>query len=142
MSIYVDSSFLVSRYIADTHSLPVDRLLSTRPSVWVTQFNRSEIANAIYRQTFLERLLPSEAQDAWKDFEVDCQLGIWVEVKFPERVWQTSIDMAQRFSAPLGVRTLDSLHVACALELRAERFWTFDGRQSKLAEAVGLNTQM
>jgi len=28
------------------------------------------------------------------------------------------------------------------LELRAERFWTFDGRQSKLAEAVGLNTQM
>jgi hypothetical protein len=29
--------------------------------------------------------------------------------------------------------------VACALELRAERFWTFDERQAKLAEAVGLD---
>jgi predicted nucleic acid-binding protein len=37
------------------------------------------------------------------------------------------------------VRTLDSLHVACALELKAERFWTFDDRQARLAEAVGLN---
>jgi len=42
--------------------------------------------------------------------------------------------------ATLGVRTLDSLHVACALELKAERFWTFDERQARLAEAVGLNT--
>jgi predicted nucleic acid-binding protein len=38
------------------------------------------------------------------------------------------------------VRTLDSLHVACALELKAERFWTFDDRQVRLAEAVGLDT--
>ena len=34
--------------------------------------------------------------------------------------------------------TLDTLHVACALELGAERFWTFDARQAKLARAVGL----
>jgi predicted nucleic acid-binding protein len=38
------------------------------------------------------------------------------------------------------VRTLDSLHVACALELKAERFWTFDDRQARLAEVVGLDT--
>jgi len=34
--------------------------------------------------------------------------------------------------------TLDTLHVASALELGAERFWTFDERQAKLARAVGL----
>jgi len=33
---------------------------------------------------------------------------------------------------------LDSLHVACALELKADRFWTFDERQAKLAKAEGL----
>jgi len=38
------------------------------------------------------------------------------------------------------VRTLDSLHVACALELKAERFWTFDERQAKLARVEGLKT--
>jgi predicted nucleic acid-binding protein len=140
LSFYVDSSFLVSRYIEDTHSEKVDKLLSTKPFIWVTQFNRSEIANAIHRQTFLKHLLFSEAQDAWKDFEQDCQLGIWIEAKFPERAWETSIALAQQFSTTLGVRTVDSLHVACALELHAERFWTFDDRQAKLAEAVGLNT--
>jgi len=46
---------------------------------------------------------------------------------------------AATFSA-LGTRTLDTLHVACALELKAERFWTFDQRQAKLAKAAGLKT--
>ena len=38
-------------------------------------------------------------------------------------------------------RTLDTLHVASALELKAEHFWTFDDRQAKLALAVGLKTR-
>jgi predicted nucleic acid-binding protein len=42
--------------------------------------------------------------------------------------------------ARLGNRTLDTLHVASALELKAERFWTFDDRQAKLARAAGLRT--
>jgi len=37
-------------------------------------------------------------------------------------------------------RDLDTLHVASALELKAERFWTFDERQKRLARAVGLKT--
>ena len=48
--------------------------------------------------------------------------------------------LARRHGANLGLRTLDTLHVASALELRAERFWTFDERQKKLARAVGLKT--
>ena len=36
------------------------------------------------------------------------------------------------------MRILDTLHVACAIELKAERFWTFDERQRKLAKAAGL----
>jgi len=43
-------------------------------------------------------------------------------------------------NALLGMRTLDTLHVACAMELKAERFWTFDERQAKLARAKGLRT--
>jgi predicted nucleic acid-binding protein len=61
-------------------------------------------------------------------------------VGYPSRAWETSIELARRHGPTLGVRTLDSLHVACALELRAERFWTFDERQMKLADAVGLDT--
>jgi hypothetical protein len=41
-------------------------------------------------------------------------------------------------AARLGMRTLDTLDVASALELKAESFWSFDQRQAKLAEAAGL----
>jgi predicted nucleic acid-binding protein len=41
-----------------------------------------------------------------------------------------------------GVCMLDSLHVACALELNADRFWTFDERQAKLARARGLKISL
>jgi predicted nucleic acid-binding protein len=49
-------------------------------------------------------------------------------------------DLARRYGPKLGMRTLDTLRVACALELKAERFWTFDERQAKLAKAGGLKT--
>jgi predicted nucleic acid-binding protein len=58
----------------------------------------------------------------------------------PEQVFDVCADLARRHGSRLGVRTLDSLHVASALQLKAERFWTFDQRQAKLAKAEGLKT--
>ena len=108
--------------------------------VWLTPFNRAEFANALYQQVFRGRFSAPEARLAWNSFQQDCARGVWIPINLPERVWETSILLAERHGPTLGVRTLDSLHVACALELRAERFWTFDDRQARLAEAVALDT--
>ena len=140
MNAYVDSSFLISSYIEDHHSALVDQRLAGAPSVGLTPFNRAELSNAIHQQVFLKRLTLTDAQLAWSDFTRDCASGIWIPVAFPHRAWETCVNLAQRHGLTLGVRTLDSLHVACALELKAERFWTFDERQARLAEAVGLDT--
>lgn len=140
MIIYADTSFQVSAYIMDLHSpLAVSRL-ATRPRVCLTPFSRSEVANAIYRQAFIGRLSLAESRKAWQSFESDCAVGVWETTAFPNRAWEICADLARQHAPTLGVRTLDSLHVACALELKAERFWTFDDRQARLAEAVGLNT--
>jgi predicted nucleic acid-binding protein len=109
------------------------------PSVWLTEFNRAELANAVFQQVFLKRLTPADAAQVWSDFKRDCADGVWAWVGFPLQAWETCADLARRFGPTLGVRTLDSLHVACALELKAERFWTFDERQARLAKAVGLD---
>jgi predicted nucleic acid-binding protein len=110
------------------------------PSVWLTDFNRAELANAIFQQVFLKRFTPADADQVWSDFKRDCADRVWTGVGFPSHAWETCADLARRYGPTLGVRTLDSLHVACALELKAERFWTFDERQARLAEAVGLDT--
>jgi predicted nucleic acid-binding protein len=138
--VYADSSFVASTYVNDVHSPEARRRMASRPTVWLTPFNRTELAHALYQQVFRKRISTAEAQLAWIDFQQDCTQGVWSLTDLPERTWQTSIDLAQRYGPTLGVRTLDSLHVACALELKAERFWTFDERQARLAEAVGLNT--
>ncbi len=64
--------------------------------------------------------------------------GRWRPIAVPDHAFDLCADLARRYGSKLGVRTLDSLHVACALELKAERFWTFDERQGKLAKAEGL----
>ena len=140
MSAYVDSSFLVSSYITDAHSARVDACMARTPAVWLTPFNRAELANAIYQQVFLKRLTPADANQVWSDFRRDCADGVWTAVGFPPNAWETNIDLARKFGPTLGVHTLDSLHVACAMELRAQKFWTFDERQARLALAVGLDT--
>jgi predicted nucleic acid-binding protein len=73
-------------------------------------------------------------------FEEDITAGIWQKEPLPERAFDLCSDLARRHGPKLGVRTLDSLHVACALEFKAERFWTFDDRQAALAKAEGLKT--
>ena len=140
MTICADSSFFVSKYVSDTHSAEADRRMANNPLVWITPLNRAEVANAIHRYVFRGAISTIDALAAWKYFEQDRASGIWNEVDLPIRLWDTSIVLARKYGPTLGVRTLDSLHVACALELKAARFWTFDDRQARLAEAAGLDT--
>jgi predicted nucleic acid-binding protein len=48
------------------------------------------------------------------------------------------MQMARRRTSQLGTRTLDVLHVASAVKLQADMFYTFDRNQEKLAKAEGL----
>jgi predicted nucleic acid-binding protein len=140
LNIYADSSLITSLYVLDAHQPEARRRMGQRPIIWLTQFNRAELAHAICQYVFRGKITLLDAEKVWSDFQKDCAQGIWVTVSLPERTWETSIDLARRYGPILGVRTLDSLHVACALELKAQRFWTFDERQGRLAEAVGLDT--
>jgi predicted nucleic acid-binding protein len=137
--VYVDSSFLVSPYVQDSHSAEFLLRISAHPVIRLTPFHAAELAHAIYLHVFHKKLSPGAAAQAWSEFEEDCRAGAWISVDLPENAWAVCSDLARRYGPTLGVRTLDSLHVACALELRADKFWTFDDRQAKLAEAVGLD---
>ncbi len=135
----VDSSFLASLYAQETHSSEAHRRVAQKLKAWITPLNRAELAHAFQFQVFRSRIAASQARLAWSQFEQDCVQQVWILVDLPDSTWETCIDIAKKYGPTLGIRTLDSLHVACALELKAEKFWTFDERQAKLAEAVGLN---
>lgn len=115
--------------------------MESRPRIWNTPLHRTELAHAFHQQVFWGHLNLAQARSAWRDFEEDLSSGIWIVTQFPERAWSRSVTLAAKHGPEFGVRALDSLHVACALELGAERFWTFDERQRRLAEAAGLDTR-
>lgn len=79
-----------------------------------------------------------QAANVHQEFEKDIHGGLWAQTAIPEKAFELCADLARRYGPKLGIRTLDSLHVACALELKTEKFWTFDERQAKLAKAEGL----
>jgi predicted nucleic acid-binding protein len=137
--VYADTSFLMAAYLQDAHSREAYNRMAAHPSLPITPFGRAEVANAIYRQIFLKRTSTVNASAAWQNFEFDCRSGLLHSTELPEAAWVEVIELARRYCPTLGVRTLDSLHVACALTLKADKFWTFDERQAKLAEAVGLD---
>ena len=141
MNVYADTSFLSSVYLPDAHSSEADRRMALCPNLLASPFGRAEFAVANYRQVFLRRVSEMDARRAWADFEADCRSNLLQTVEFPEAAWHKVVALAERFAATIGVRTLDTLHVACALELHVDKFWTFDERQANLAEAVGLDTK-
>ncbi len=140
MIVYADSSFLVSSYTGDGHSAEADNRRALLPTILITPFVQAEVCTALHLQVFQRRVSLAQASRAWQDFEQDSNNGTLARIDFPLAALTRTVDLARRFAPTLGVRTLDSLHVACALELKAERFWTFDERQARLAETVGLNT--
>jgi hypothetical protein len=59
----------------------------------------------------------------------------------PDAIYLDSKRLAAAWTAKLDTRTLDVIHVASAVALKADLFYTFDERQAKSARAIGLNTE-
>lgn len=65
------------------------------------------------------------------ELEIDRGNGPWVEAALPEAAWKTCLDLARKHGPRLGIRALDTRHVASALEFGGKAFWTFDERLSQ-----------
>lgn len=138
MSIYADTSFFVSLYVPDRHTPEAERRLASRPVLWMTPLHVAEWVHAVEQQVFRKASSRHEADHVIQRFSDHRRRGLWKEIAVPEGAFEVCAELAHRYAARLGVRTLDTLHVASALELKAEHFWTFGRRQAKLARAAGL----
>jgi len=140
LSIYADTSFFVSLYVPDRHSLETERRMASKPRIWFAPLHRAEWLHALSQHVFRKEMTAVEARRTQGELQRDIGSGLWLRVELPEAVWETCAELARRHGPRLGTRTLDSLHVAIALQLGAKAFWTFDERQAKLAAAEGLQT--
>ncbi len=130
MTLYVDSSALIKRYVDEEDSEAADALLLSDPE-WVTgQHTYVEVALAIHR-----RLGEAERRVASAAFDRDWQ-----------RTFIVALDgVVCRRAAELGVatgsRSLDALHLAAAERVggRSIVIVTFDVRLGQAARSLGFS---
>jgi predicted nucleic acid-binding protein len=138
---YADTSFLISLYTADANTVAAAQYAPlAEPAFPLTPFGRLELINAIHLRCFRGENPMSEAQADLDAVAADVASGILALIPTPAAMFERAQTLAAKHTARLGVRSLDILHVAVALELRAEAFFTFDRRQARLARAEGLTT--
>lgn len=112
--------------------------MSSRPVLLLTALGEAEFTNALELRVFRKEWTRREARLVRESFSQHMAAGIFrVEPLLPE-TWEKALVLARRHSANLGTRTLDLLHVAAAIVLRAEVLYSFDERQRKLARAERL----
>jgi uncharacterized protein len=129
VSLYVDSSALLKRYVDEPDSDAADSLLRSDASLVTTRHTIIEVRRNLAR--LLEGRPLSAARSAFaRDLEV---LSI-VELD------EATCDAAAAVAEVTGVRTLDALHLAAAQRLGgpAVPFLTFDVRQAQAARSLGL----
>jgi len=104
---------LFSLYVLDVNSAAASaKVRRAVLPLLLTDVGRIEILNAVGLRLFRKELLPSAAAKVY--------------------------DFARKYTPHLGTGTLDVLHVAGALALKARAFYTFDNKQAKLAFTLGL----
>jgi predicted nucleic acid-binding protein len=139
LTAYADTSFLVSLYVLDANSAPAAaQMKRAKLPILLTAFGELELTNAISLRLFRRELLPSRAKAARALIREDVKAGVFLLSPLGAAIYERAKQIARRQTPRLGTRTLDVLHVASALVLQADTFYTFDRSQKKLAESEGL----
>ena len=141
MSSYLDSSVLTSLYAPDAHSAAArEYLLQAAGPFLLTPFGEAELANAIELRVFRREITAAQAQAELASLATHIADGVFQATPVPAAMYDVARQLSRRHTAALGTRTLDILHVAAALVLQTDSFYTFDRAQARLARAAGLAT--
>jgi predicted nucleic acid-binding protein len=140
MDAYFDSAIIVKLYVREATSPDAIRLVGAYAAPYVlTQWQELEVKNAIRLKAFRVEITSAEMKQSIAAFEQDIATGRWQRPAYTAAtVEQKADDLSAGYSATLGCRTLDIIHVAAALVLGAKQFVTFDTRQGALATQAGL----
>ena len=151
MKTYADSNFLVRLHLATSGYEEAKELvlglgrqrLAPLPICWL---HRAEVANAFQYHVFLSRqgmdvrVTPEVAAAALVAFEEDVEAKAYLAAAAipPPQLTQRAKELSARHTAKHGFRTYDLLHVASALLLGCDTFWSFDEKANRLAALEGL----
>jgi len=135
MKVYCDSSAFAKRFVEENGSDAIEAICSEAAELGLCVFCVPEIISALNRRR-REHLLSHAQYEKVKHRLIGdvCDADI---INITPAVVGVSISVLEQ--SP--VRTLDALHIACALEWDADLFVSSDKQQCAAAKRAGLNTR-
>lgn len=153
MKVFADTNFFTNLWVelsqSDQANVLYRQVVLAGVRLPVTRLIRMELTNALQRLVF-------EARHGTQSFRVSKEMALaargildselmaglffeWCPISDDEL--ETTFEfLAYRYTAKEGFRTYDIMHVASALVLGCDTFWSFDERANKLAKLVGLQS--
>lgn len=128
MTMYVDASALLKRYIDEPDSAAAQTILGSDPHLVTARHTIVEI-----RRNLARLLPPADLVEAKADFAEDLASISFIELD------PTTCETAAAIAEVASVRTLDALHLAAAQRAggTALPFLTYDVRQAQAARSLG-----
>lgn len=143
MVAFADTGFIASLYLEEATSKAADAALgSKRQPLPLTPLVHLELRTALNRAVQRQRITTAERDALWQDVEGDIASGFLVLTPVASAsLHARARELSDRYTPTAGTRTLDLLHVAAALLLGAETFFSFDERQRLAAKGEGMKVK-
>lgn len=137
---YFDSGVLVKAYCREINSAEaITLILSEDVPLPLTLFQEIEIRNALRLKVFRREMTNASLQGGLSLLDDDIRAGRLERPLYDmAAIYRNTEKLSGRYAVTTGARTLDILHVAAALEIKAIRFVSFDERQRIVARKAGL----
>lgn len=140
MKLYHDTGVLLKLYTNERDSEAVRKFVVRRREALVfTPLQHSECVSALRLKCFRGEAGEEEVARALRDIESDVAAGVLRMMPVDwDAAWLRCRILSDAHASSTGCRTLDALHVACALLLGADQLVTADARQATLARKAGM----
>lgn len=141
MNAYVDTGVLVKLYVSEPNSARAIEAATSLDAVPFTQLHELELRNALRALEGRRTISQDQRVAALQMIEGDVLAGRLQTARpsWPDVFTQAEM-LSRNHTASTLARSLDILHVACAVVGEAVVFLTADLRQHRLAELAGLNS--
>lgn len=137
--IYLDTSAFLKLYVREADSgLVQDLVTSQKEPLPVWEFQQVEMINALHLKVFWKEISADDASRLLALFEQRIRRGQYYCPRIDRAELMLTFRSLAKWTPETGCRTMDILHVACAMQISPEVFVSFDERQLTLARKARL----
>jgi predicted nucleic acid-binding protein len=138
--IYLDTSAFLKLHIREDGSELVQaKVMSQADPLPLWDLQQAELVNALRLKVYWGDITPQESDRLIDLFDDRLERGQYFVPETDRSALMAKFRSLSDQTPRTGCRTLDILHVACALLLPVDLFVSFEERQRRLATRVGLN---